>query len=279
MSTYTNRPVARRLPAIDIRKKTDQDKFPTNSSTQPGAETPGPTKEKQKRKKSRSTKRKSSTAPSEPSTATTKTESPHQRETSIVAKVSPQRTKFNVAGTSPQSKISPVSKESTVAETSSQQKSSTLTRPNKQGFVTKIVMSEEKITQVAASANSTSITHTKNLAKDLNTSLFSSIRLPSTMKGEEKSKPNKENEVPPINAKGLYKNLLHTRRAEVLCHELGLTLADVRRLRQKFNENDMYSTYAFIFNFNLCMCLMVLYIVVKSHRLNFFFSSMKKDVL
>ncbi|KAG7396230.1 hypothetical protein PHYBOEH_002610 [Phytophthora boehmeriae] len=43
-----------------------------------------------------------------------------------------------------------------------------------------------------------------------------------------------------VESNGLYNILVQTRRCEELCSGLGLTMKDIRKMKRKYNENDMY---------------------------------------
>ncbi|KAF4322028.1 hypothetical protein BBO99_00004334 [Phytophthora kernoviae] len=43
-----------------------------------------------------------------------------------------------------------------------------------------------------------------------------------------------------VESNGLYNILVQTRRCEELCSGLGLTMKDIRKLKRKYNDNDMY---------------------------------------
>ncbi|POM59441.1 hypothetical protein PHPALM_31832, partial [Phytophthora palmivora] len=45
---------------------------------------------------------------------------------------------------------------------------------------------------------------------------------------------------PEEDARGIYNILVQTRQCEKLCAELGLTMSDIRKMKRKYNDNDMY---------------------------------------
>ncbi|OWZ23373.1 hypothetical protein PHMEG_0001743 [Phytophthora megakarya] len=45
---------------------------------------------------------------------------------------------------------------------------------------------------------------------------------------------------PEMDAKGIYSILVQTRQCEELCLSLGLTMSDIRKMKRKYNDNDMY---------------------------------------
>lgn len=44
-------------------------------------------------------------------------------------------------------------------------------------------------------------------------------------------------------ARGIYNVFIQTRRCENICYGLGLTLDNIRQMKRKYDENDMYNTY------------------------------------
>jgi hypothetical protein len=67
----------------------------------------------------------------------------------------------------------------------------------------------------------------------------------STADGAPEPEQNaKEGEAksPEEDAKGLYDVLVQTRRCEQLCAGLGLTMSDIRKMKRKYDDNDMYQS-------------------------------------
>ncbi|GMF37675.1 unnamed protein product [Phytophthora fragariaefolia] len=56
---------------------------------------------------------------------------------------------------------------------------------------------------------------------------------------EQESSAKKEGD-PDQDAKGLYDILVQTRRCEELCSGLGLTMREIRKMKRKYDDNDMY---------------------------------------
>lgn len=46
-------------------------------------------------------------------------------------------------------------------------------------------------------------------------------------------------------ASGFYGVFVQTKRCETLCRDLGITTRDIRRMKRKYDANDMYNTYVF----------------------------------
>ncbi|GMF12247.1 unnamed protein product [Phytophthora lilii] len=59
---------------------------------------------------------------------------------------------------------------------------------------------------------------------------------PESNTKESKAKNSEED------AKGLYDILVQTRRCEELCSGLGLTMSDIRKMKRKYDDNDMYQS-------------------------------------
>ncbi|KAE9031418.1 hypothetical protein PR003_g12427 [Phytophthora rubi] len=62
---------------------------------------------------------------------------------------------------------------------------------------------------------------------------------PAATDPEQDPKENKGGD-PEQDAKGLYDIFVQTRRCEELCSGLGLTMSDIRKMKRKYDDNDMY---------------------------------------
>lgn len=62
---------------------------------------------------------------------------------------------------------------------------------------------------------------------------------PAAAEPEQETTDNKAGG-PDQDAKGLYDIFIQTRRCEELCSGLGLTLSDIRKMKRKYDDNDMY---------------------------------------
>lgn len=61
--------------------------------------------------------------------------------------------------------------------------------------------------------------------------------------GDEENDSEKQEGEEDGDASGFYGEFVQTKRCETLCRELGMTTRDIRRLKRKYDANDMYNTY------------------------------------
>jgi hypothetical protein len=62
--------------------------------------------------------------------------------------------------------------------------------------------------------------------------------------GEESGEQSEEEE--DGDASGFYGVFVQTKRCETLCRDLGITTRDIRRMKRKYDANDMYNTYVLL---------------------------------
>lgn len=80
------------------------------------------------------------------------------------------------------------------------------------------------------------------------TTIVVSARSPSTVKEKPESLADEENtprdrEEEPEAKGNIYGVFVQSQRCEELCHRLGLTLREIRKMKRKYDANDMYHTY------------------------------------